>query len=94
MQRALKNCSRNKPGGKSRSLPGFADLPCGRTLLHQVFANLLSNALKYTRQRAEAKIEIGWDDSHEAYFVRDNGAGFDMQYAGKSSGVSTVAPGG
>jgi PAS domain S-box-containing protein len=57
------------------------------TLLHQVFANLISNALKYTRQRNPAEIEIGWDEAQQAYFVKDNGAGFDMQYAEKLFGV-------
>ena len=57
------------------------------TLLHQVFANLISNALKYTRQREEAAVTIGWDEQQQAYFVKDNGAGFDMQYASKLFGV-------
>jgi light-regulated signal transduction histidine kinase (bacteriophytochrome) len=57
------------------------------TLLYQVFANLISNALKYTRHRNPAEIEIGWDEAQQAYFVKDNGAGFDMQYAEKLFGV-------
>ena len=49
-----------------------------------------SNALKFTRQRENAQIEIGCqvDEGGETvYFVRDNGVGFDMQYAGKLFGV-------
>jgi PAS domain S-box-containing protein len=65
-------------------LPGCQADP---TLLHQVFTNLLSNALKYTRQRDPALVEIGWDRGQQAYFIRDNGAGFEMQYAGKLFGV-------
>jgi light-regulated signal transduction histidine kinase (bacteriophytochrome) len=68
----------------------IGDLPecqADATLLHQVFANLISNALKYTRQRDEAAVTIGWDEQQQAYFVKDNGAGFDMQYAGKLFGV-------
>jgi PAS domain S-box-containing protein len=57
------------------------------TLLYQVFVNLISNALKYTRPRDPAEIEIGWDAALQAYFVKDNGAGFDMQYAEKLFGV-------
>lgn len=59
-------------------------------LLRQVFANLLANAVKYTRQRAEARIEIGSQEGNPAetvVYVRDNGAGFDMKYADKLFGV-------
>src|SRR5882672_2806912 len=52
-------------------------------LLKQVFVNLLSNALKFTRKRERAAIQIGCDQlaGEKDYFVRDNGAGFDMQKA-------------
>lgn len=58
-------------------------------LLKQVWMNLLSNALKYTRNRETAVIEVGCqaDNGEVIYFVRDNGTGFDMQYAGKLFGV-------
>ncbi len=58
-------------------------------LLKQVWVNLLSNAVKYTRQRESAIIEIGCNSEKGAnvYFVRDNGAGFDMRYADKLFGV-------
>ena len=51
--------------------------------------NLISNAVKFTGMRAQAEIEIGCvngDDEVEV-FVRDNGAGFDMQYVNKLFGV-------
>ncbi len=58
-------------------------------LLRQVWVNLLSNALKYTGRRDKAVIEIGSQKQDRAtvYFVRDNGAGFDMRYADKLFGV-------
>ncbi|MBI3873387.1 MAG: PAS domain S-box protein [candidate division Zixibacteria bacterium] len=58
-------------------------------LLEVVWTNLLSNAIKYTRPRAEAQIEVSGEivDGHRVYRVRDNGVGFDMQYAQKLFGV-------
>jgi signal transduction histidine kinase len=58
-------------------------------MLRQVFANLLSNAVKYSGTRHPARIEVGTiDDPRETIvFVRDNGVGFDMQYASKLFGV-------
>jgi signal transduction histidine kinase len=61
-----------------------------RSLLKQVLANLVGNALKYSRMRDPAVIEIGCAGEEEGrviLFVRDNGAGFDMQYADKLFGV-------
>jgi signal transduction histidine kinase len=54
-------------------------------LLRIALENLLGNAWKFTGGRAEASIELGMssEDSTPVYFVRDNGAGFDMTYAGK-----------
>jgi len=54
-------------------------------LMRQLLANLVSNALKYSSKEAQPEVEIGarpCDGGHEIY-VRDNGAGFDPQYAGK-----------
>lgn len=60
------------------------------SMLKQVFANLLGNAVKYTRDREQAEIEVGCageEDGRQVLFVRDNGAGFDMRYAHKLFGV-------
>jgi Cu+-exporting ATPase len=59
------------------------------TLLRQVWFNLLDNAVKYTRQRERAVIEVtGFARDREiVYKVKDNGAGFDMKYVGKLFGV-------
>ncbi len=55
-----------------------------------MFANLLSNSLKYTRRRERAVIEVGattTEYGERAVFVRDNGVGFDMRHAGKLFGI-------
>lgn len=70
----------------------LADLPdcqADISLLTQVWMNLLSNAIKYTSKTENARIEIGFQIIGEeiVYFIRDNGAGFDMQYADKLFGV-------
>jgi signal transduction histidine kinase len=59
------------------------------SLLGLVFSNLISNALKFTRNCPSPLIEIGCRRNHEelVVFVRDNGAGFDMKYADKLFGV-------
>lgn len=60
-----------------------------RAMLKQVWTNLLSNALKYSRNRGPAVIQIGCrphPDEFE-FYVRDNGVGFDMKYADKLFGV-------
>ncbi|GAF83270.1 unnamed protein product [marine sediment metagenome] len=58
-------------------------------LLHQLMENLLGNAWKFTGQHPKARIEFGTSqvDGKEAFFVRDNGVGFDMTYADKLFGV-------
>jgi signal transduction histidine kinase len=60
------------------------------SLLRQVFSNLILNAVKYSRTREIAEIEIGCAgkaDNEVVIFVRDNGVGFDMKYADKLFGV-------
>jgi len=68
----------------------IAPLPSCRgdpILLRQVWRNLIGNAIKYSRNNASPLIEIGYDAVASAYFVRDNGVGFDMKYAAKLFGV-------
>jgi signal transduction histidine kinase len=59
-------------------------------MIKQVLANLLSNAIKFTRNRKAAVVEVGCRaeaDRPNVYYVRDNGAGFDMRHADKLFGV-------
>lgn len=68
------------------SLPACqADPP----MLRQVYENLVGNAFKYSSKRAQPQIEVGSLETADqtVYYVRDNGAGFDMAYASKLFGV-------
>jgi light-regulated signal transduction histidine kinase (bacteriophytochrome) len=58
-------------------------------LVRSLLDNLLGNAWKFTRKKTIGKIEVGatMRDGHQAFFVRDNGAGFDMAYAAKLFGA-------
>jgi PAS domain S-box-containing protein len=62
---------------------------CDPALMKQVFANLLANAVKFTRPRPRARIEVGQmeQNGQPVVFVRDNGVGFSMKYAHKLFGV-------
>jgi len=62
---------------------------CDPVLVRQIFQNLLSNALKFTRPRAQAVIEVSCreEDGQPVFMVRDNGIGFNMKYVDKLFGV-------
>jgi PAS domain S-box-containing protein len=72
---------------KIGALPDFYG---DRSMLKLLLVNLISNAIKFTRTRAQAEIEIGCADGNKdslVIFVRDNGVGFDMKYVSKLFGV-------
>ncbi len=72
------------------TIPALPAVKGDPAMLKQVFGNLLGNAVKYTRPRDVAQVEIGQtgeDGGRLIFFVRDNGAGFDMKYADKLFGV-------
>ncbi|MBI3794761.1 MAG: hypothetical protein HY280_08545 [Nitrospinae bacterium] len=60
-----------------------------RPMMHQVFVNLISNALKFSRKKNPAKIKVGCsvEGAESVYYVADNGAGFDEQSSDSLFGV-------
>jgi signal transduction histidine kinase len=83
-----------EPEAKGRTINWqISNLPVvtgDRAMLRIVIVNLIANALKFTRDREQAEIEIGYTKDKEtgtAFFVRDNGVGFDPNYANKLFGV-------
>jgi signal transduction histidine kinase len=92
VDRALQELAPAREGRQVDVVIGaLPDTECDAALVEQVFVNLLSNAFKYSRLREHARVEVGVLESNATvgptYFVRDNGAGFDMEYAGKLFGV-------
>ena len=58
-------------------------------MIRQVWTNLFTNAVKFTGKKEKARIEVGGTSTDDiaSYYIKDNGAGFDMQYVGKLFGV-------
>ncbi len=71
------------------SVGELPEVVCDRSMLRLVFVNLFSNAVKFTRPRPKAEIEIGCipEKNEYVFFVRDNGVGFDPKYQDKLFGV-------
>lgn len=94
MERLAKDVFEELKGEASNRVIEFklGSLPkawCDPTMAHQIFVNLLSNALKFTGHREKAVIEIGYlqKENEGYYYIKDNGAGFDMKYVDKLFGV-------
>ncbi len=78
--------SKSKIEFKVHKLPKIYADP---NLIKQAFTNLLSNAIKYTRYKEHAVVEVGTEDlgREHLFFIKDNGAGFDMRYYAKMFGM-------
>jgi signal transduction histidine kinase len=90
VREVLDEFSSEREGRKVEVRLGFLpDCVGDPELLRQVFMNLLANAFKFTRGREQVLIEVDCREqqAEPVYFVRDNGAGFDMRYASKLFGV-------
>jgi PAS domain S-box-containing protein len=82
-------CQNEKEKMEMFTLKELPATECDMQLMRQVWLNLISNALKYSSKKQNPEIEIGATENNgeTIYYVKDNGAGFDMQYADKLFGV-------
>ena len=91
VEEVLRDCQSDMQGRRVRwNIGELSDVVGDAAMLRLVFANLMGNALKYTRDRHEAIIDIGHGAGREdevVVFVRDNGVGFDPRYAHRLFGV-------
>ena len=90
LQQAVEELAPECSGRKVEwQIGGLFTTDCDPGLMKQVFVNLLSNAVKYTGKRERAVIQVGqmMQNDRRVIFVRDNGAGFEMQYVAKLFGV-------
>lgn len=86
---AVEECRQMYGGQAIISIGHLPPAKVDHILMKQVWLNLVSNALKYSAKKDQPIIEIGWkpEGNSGLYYVKDNGAGFDMKYADKLFGV-------
>lgn len=83
-------CSEQETGRRILfQIKELPDAAADKVLIKQVWVNLIANAVKYTRRRDPAVIDIGCEEKEgeRVYYIRDNGAGFNMQYYSKIFGI-------
>jgi PAS domain S-box-containing protein len=90
MKKVIEECTINLTTTLPEIIVHPLPIICGDdSLMEQVWVNLVSNAIKYSAKKQNAKIEIGYAIKEENYefYISDNGAGFDMKYADKLFGI-------
>jgi signal transduction histidine kinase len=90
LRQVIRECGADSTGRNIEwQISQLSDADCDPALMKQVFMNLISNAVKYTRKRERAMIRVveTEKDGERIICIGDNGAGFDMRYAGKLFGV-------
>ncbi|MFN6946502.1 MAG: sensor histidine kinase [Cytophagaceae bacterium] len=88
--KVINECNEQFPDHKALiKVETLPDAPADREMLHQVWHNLISNAIKFSSKTAGPIIEIGSvkENGRVVYYVKDNGAGFEMEYKDKLFGV-------
>jgi len=89
-QTAVDELLQQEPENKYRvTIESLPRAEADQVMIKQVFTNLISNAIKYSSKKAAPEIKIGFsdDDTGTVYYVKDNGAGFNMAYTDKLFGV-------
>lgn len=89
VNQVVNDLTANEPNQTKIIVGSLPPLKADRQLITQVWVNLISNAIKYSKKKQAPLVEIGTQqrDNETIYFVRDNGAGFDMKYAEQLFGV-------
>jgi PAS domain S-box-containing protein len=89
VDKVVNEINSSTPNNATIEIGDLPDVTGDASLLHQVWLNLISNAIKYSSKKEKPVVEIGTraNDGGIVYFVKDNGAGFDMKYAGKLFGA-------
>ncbi len=90
VQEVVHPMASDNPGRKIEwKIDPLPEIRGDRAMLYQVWVNLLSNAIKYTQQREVAKIQVRCEEKEKEFVfcIKDNGAGFSMEYAHKLFGV-------
>lgn len=90
VQEVIEDIALTVPDNKAEII--IADLPsayCDTSMMKQVWTNLISNAVKYSQKTPSPRVEIGYrpENGQLIYFVKDNGAGFDMRNYSKLFGI-------
>jgi len=89
VEHILQEINHSMPYKAMIKIGNLPDCYADESLISQVWMNLISNALKYSKKKEMPEIEIGASDTGDGttYYIKDNGAGFDMRYAHKLFGV-------
>jgi light-regulated signal transduction histidine kinase (bacteriophytochrome) len=86
VERVVQELSADQPHCKAKfKINPLPAAVCDARMIKQVWANLIANAVKYSSKREAPEIEIGTSNTDEEtiYYIKDNGAGFEMKYARK-----------